>query len=46
METVHTREVKISLLGKRKKFHGIANVWDFKFTVEMKLNATEELLII
>ena len=41
METVYTREVKISLPGKRKKFHGVINVWEFNFAVKMKINATE-----
>lgn len=46
MDTVLTREVKISLLGERKKINGIINVWELNFTVEMKTNCTEELFII
>lgn len=42
VETICTREVKKSLPRKRKKCHGIMiNVWEFYFTVKMKINTTE-----
>lgn len=31
---------------RQKKINGIINIWELHFTVEMKINCTEELFII